>query len=103
MSESHVLSVSTYVVVLAILVILTFLTVGISFVPLAGLWHLAFGLAIAGCKGALVVLFFMHAVQSPRVTWVVIVVTLFWLVAVLLILTLSDYFTRGMIPFMPGH
>ena len=103
MSEQHVLSVTTYLVVLAVLVALTILTTAISFIPLAGLWHVAFGLVIATCKASLVVLFFMHAIQSPRVTWVVIWVTIFWLIAVLVTLTLSDYLTRGMIPFMPGH
>jgi caa(3)-type oxidase subunit IV len=103
MSEQHVLSVTTYLVVLAILIALTILTTAISFIPLAGLWHVIFGLLIAIGKGSLVVLFFMHAIQSPRVTWVVITVTIFWAVAVLASLTLSDYLTRGMIPFMPGH
>ncbi len=44
----------------------------------------------------------MHALLSPRLTWAVIVVSCFWL-GILLVLTLTDYFTRGMVPFMPGH
>lgn len=103
MPEQHVLSVKTYVIVLAVLVALTVLTVGVSFIPLASVWHVVSGLTIAVFKGTLVVLFFMHAIESPRVTWVVIVITIFWLVVVLIVLTMSDYFTRGLIPVMPGH
>ncbi len=92
----------TYVIVCALLVLLTFLTVGISFFPIEGRWHLILGLLIALAKATLVVLFFMHVLISPRVTWIVIVVSCFWLL-ILMALTFTDYATRGMIPFMPGH
>jgi cytochrome c oxidase subunit 4 len=64
--------------------------------------HIVAGLIIAVCKASLVVLFFMHALISPRLTWLVILVACFWL-GLLFVLTLSDYFSRGMVPFMPGH
>ncbi|TMQ35631.1 MAG: hypothetical protein E6K70_01165 [Planctomycetota bacterium] len=60
------------------------------------------GLIIGLCKASLVVLFFMHALVSSRLTWIVIAVSGFWL-GLLLVLTLCDYLTRGMVPFMPGH
>jgi hypothetical protein len=44
----------------------------------------------------------MHALVSPRLTWSVIAVAVFWL-GILLVLTLADYFSRGLIPFMEGH
>jgi cytochrome c oxidase subunit 4 len=96
------ISVRTYVVVCAVLVLFTFLTVGVSFIPLKGVWHIVLGLTIGACKATLVVLFFMHALFSPRLTWTVIIVMSFWL-GILLVLTLADYFTRDMVPFMPGH
>jgi len=92
----------TYVVVCVLLVLLTFLTVGVSFLRLPGAWHVALGLTIAVCKAALVVLFFMHALVSGRLTWIVIAVVCFWVV-ILFALTLGDYFSRGLVPFMPGH
>jgi len=92
----------TYVIVCALLVLLTVLTVGVSFAPLPGIWHRAIGLVIAACKASLVVLFFMHVLISPRLTWIVIAVACFWL-GLLFVLSLNDYFTRGMIPFTPGH
>lgn len=91
-----------YVVVCLLLVLLTGLTVGVSFFPLTGAWHLTLGLMIAACKAALVVLFFMHVLYSGRLTWMVIAVVCFWMV-ILFVLTLTDYFTRGLVPHMPGH
>ena len=101
MSE-RIFSVTTYASVLVALLLLTLLTVGISFLPLAGHWHIAAGLGIAVLKGGLVVLFFMHALHSPKLTWAVISVAAFWLL-IMVALTLCDYLTRGMIPGMPGH
>ena len=96
------LTIRTYVIVGVLLILFTFLTVGTWYFQLAGRWHLLVGLSIALCKAALIVLFFMHALVSPRLTWIVILVACCWL-SILVVLTLSDYCTRGMVPFMPGH
>jgi cytochrome c oxidase subunit 4 len=95
-------SVKTYVSVLAALLILTVLTVAVSFFPLAGEWHIVSGLVIGAIKASLVVVFFMHAIHSPRITWCVIVVSVVF-VLILFSLTLADIMTRSMVPFMPGH
>ena len=92
----------TYIIVCVLLVSLTVLTVAVSFFEISGAWHIVLGLLIAVCKASLVVLFFMHALISPRLTWIVIAVACFWVV-LLFVLTLNDYFSRGMIPFTPGH
>jgi cytochrome c oxidase subunit 4 len=99
---AHTITARTYLVVCILLVLLTFLTVGISFFDLPGGWHLACGMMIGLCKASLVVLFFMHALTSNRLTWLVISVAVFW-VGILFVLTLVDYLSRGMVPFMPGH
>ena len=54
---------------------------------------------IAGVKGTLVVLFFMNARHSDRLVGVYVATTLFFLILLLSILT--DYFSRGWLPF-PG-
>lgn len=92
----------TYVIICGLLVVLTVATVAISFLPLTAPWHYAIGMAIGVSKASLVVLFFMHALYSTRVTWAVILVTCFW-VGVLASLTMTDYLSRGLIPFTPGH
>jgi cytochrome c oxidase subunit 4 len=93
---------ATYVIVCTLLVVLTVLTVGISFLHIGGLWHIVIGLTIAVCKATLVALFFMHLLLSPRLTWILVLIVCFW-VGILMVLTLGDYLTRGMVPFMPGH
>lgn len=94
--------VKTYVAVLSGLIVLTVLTVAVSFFPLAEEWHVTSGLVIAVIKATLVVLFFMHAIHSPRVTWCVIVISIVF-VSILFSLTLADVTTRSLVPFMPGH
>lgn len=100
--QREVSSAPTLAVVLAALVVLTLLTVGVSFFPLAGGWHIAAGLSIAAIKAALVVLFFMEAIHSPRLTWAVIAAAACGL-SLLVALTLTDYISRGLVPGMPGH
>jgi cytochrome c oxidase subunit 4 len=95
-------SVATYVAVCAALILLTILTVSVSFLQLPRVWHLVIGLVIASVKGSLVVLFFMHALVAHRLTWAVIAVSMFW-VLLLFSLTYSDYFTRTFVPYAPGH
>jgi cytochrome c oxidase subunit IV len=51
-------------------------------------------LGIAVFKAVLVVLFFMHVRHGTRLTGVVVLSGVFWL-AILLIITMSDYLTRG--------
>ena len=92
----------TYLYVCVLLVLLTFLTVGLSFLHVPPNWHVVVGLVIATCKASLVVLFFMHVLVSRRIIWTVLLVAAFWL-GILFVLTLSDYLTRGMIPIAPGH
>jgi cytochrome c oxidase subunit 4 len=91
---AHVVSPAALVVVLLSLLALTGLTVGVSFLHLPAAWHLGLGLAIASLKAGLVLLFFMHVIESAPATRAVIVVAFFWLVGILLALTLTDYTTR---------
>ena len=81
-----------YLSIFAALIVLTCLTVAVSFVHL-GAWHTATGLTIAVCKALLVALFFMHLLHSGRLTWLVVLGSVFWL-ALLICLTLTDYLTR---------
>ena len=102
MNHESITSVRMYLVVLAALVLLTFVTVGISFIPLSTNWHVGLGLTIAAVKASLVALFFMHLIHSPRLMWVILAVALLWIL-ILVSLTYSDYLTRNLIPGMPGH
>jgi cytochrome c oxidase subunit 4 len=89
--------------VLIALVVFTALTVGVSFIDLPGRWHLAGGVGIAVIKAMLVALFFMHLLHSAAAIRVVVVVAIFWFVAVLLGLTMTDYAFREAVALAPGH
>lgn len=91
-SSKHVPPPLPYFLVFAGLLVLTGTTVLVALIPL-GPWHTTVALAIAVCKATLIVLFFMHALESSRLTWMVIVAAILWL-AIMLGGTLSDYWTR---------
>jgi cytochrome c oxidase subunit IV len=88
----HVVPTRIYYVIFAILMVCTALTVWIAFVDLGPLNVIA-ALAIAVFKATLVVLFFMHVKYSTRLTWAVVVGSVFWL-GILIVLTMGDYLTR---------
>jgi len=88
----HVVPTRVYYVIFGILMLCTYLTVQIAFFDL-GIFNTIAALAIAVFKATLVVLFFMHVKYSTRLTWAVVIGSVFWL-AILLTLTLSDYTTR---------
>lgn len=89
----HILPTRVYYTVFGILMLCTYLTVQIAFFDLGALNTVA-ALTIAVFKAVLVILFFMHAKYSSRLTWAVIIGSVFWL-GILLALTSSDYLTRA--------
>jgi cytochrome c oxidase subunit IV len=89
---SHVVPRRIYYTIFAVLIVCTALTVAIAFVDLGPI-NVVAALAIAVFKAALVVLFFMHVRYSTRLTWAVVLGSVFWL-AILLTITMSDYLTR---------
>jgi cytochrome c oxidase subunit 4 len=89
----HIVPVRIYVGVFLALIALTATTTAVAFVDL-GPWNTVVALTIAFLKASLVVLFFMHIKYSPRLTQITIFGGLFWL-AILLVLTFSDFATRG--------
>ena len=91
--RQHVIPISVYVGIWAILMFLTGLTVFVSFIELHD-WNIVLALLIATIKGTLVVLFFMHLFYSSKLTKVTVIAALFFLF-LLLSLSMTDYLTRG--------
>ena len=81
-----------YITIILCLLVLTGLTVAAAYVPL-GPFNIVAALVIATLKATLVVLFFMHVKYSPKRTKLVVMAGIFWL-GILLIMTMSDYFSR---------
>ena len=98
MSE-HIIAPRVYYTIFFILAVCTYLTWQVAVFDLGPLNTVA-ALAIAIFKATLVVLFFMHVRYSTRLTWVVVLGSVFWL-AILLALTLSDYLTRPWLVYGP--
>ena len=98
--SEHIVSPAIYAAIFSALIIGTALTVWAAFQNFHQ-FNIVIALGIASVKATLVVLYFMHARYSPRRTQLVIVCAIFWL-AIMLVLTLSDYQTRqprrGLIP-----
>jgi len=85
-----------YAKVFGILLGLTLLTVGVAFLDLGPL-NAIIALTIAVGKATLVLLIFMHVRYSSHLIWVFVGAGVFW-VGMLLVLTMSDYLTRGWLP-----
>lgn len=96
----HVSPKSTYYLIFAALMVLTATTVAVAFVPL-GPFNFPVAISIAITKGTLVILFFMHAKYSSRLTKL-FVGTAFFFLAILLGLSLTDYLSRGLQTFPGG-
>jgi cytochrome c oxidase subunit IV len=91
MSE-HIVSRQVYFVIFGALMVGTALTV-LAATQNFGWANDLIAMTIAVCKALLVLLFFMHVRYSSRLIWVVVSAMFFWL-AVMLVLTLSDYSSR---------
>jgi cytochrome c oxidase subunit 4 len=87
---------ATYFTVYALLLAGLAATVAVSYVHL-GPFNVALMLAIAFFKAALVVLYFMHVRESPRLIWLAAAAGLIWL-AIMMGFMLSDYMTRDWLP-----
>src|SRR5262250_399192 len=90
--HEHIVSPKIYAVILAALVLGTYITVQAAKIDL-GRGNIVLALGIAVTKMTLVILFFMHGKYSARRTKLVIISGFFWL-AIMLALTLADYGTR---------
>ena len=98
--SGHVSPKGMYYAVFAALMLLTIVTVMVATINLGGLnFPVALGIAIT--KATLVILFFMHAKYSSRLTKL-FVGTAFFFLAVLLGLTLTDYLSRGLKTYPGG-
>jgi cytochrome c oxidase subunit IV len=94
MSSGHVLSVKLYAVIFGALIALTLTTTGVAFMDLGRGLNAVIALAIAFLKALLVILYFMHARYSSRLTWVFAGAGFFWLM-ILIGGTMDDFLTRN--------
>ena len=95
MSEQnhHIVSVKTYLIVFAALMVLMILTVAVAFFDF-GILNKGIALTIATTKAALIMLFFMHLRYSSKLVWVFAGLGFFGLL-IMIIIAMGDYVARG--------
>ena len=98
--SGHVSPKSVYYSIFAALLALTGITVSVAFINLGRL-NFPVAISIAILKATLVVLFFMHAKYSSRLTKLVIGGAFFFLLC-LFGLTMTDYMSRGLDTYPGG-
>ena len=89
----HIVPLRIYLGIGEALIVLTGVTVGVSFVPLGG-WNVAVALGIATIKAALVALVFMHLLYDKKIFMVIFVAAVMF-VGVFIIFTMFDTLHRG--------
>ena len=103
MAEPHIesqhmhIGIPGYLVVFGILVVGTILTFVVALQDLDWIFPGAntfVALAIAFTKMSCVMLFFMHVRWSPKLIWLAVISSFFWL-AIMFAYTMQDYLTRG--------
>jgi len=92
MSNHVIVPVRHYYLIFLTLMVCTAITVAVAFVDLGPL-NAVVAMTIAVLKATLVVLFFMHVKYSTRLTWAVVIGSVFWL-GILIVMTAGDYLTR---------
>jgi cytochrome c oxidase subunit 4 len=96
----HVSPKSTYYAIFGALMVLTVITIYVAYQPL-GSWNFPVAISIAITKATLVILFFMHAKYSSKLTKL-FVGTAFFFLFILLTLTMTDSLSRGMRTYPGG-
>lgn len=99
-SGEHIVSPKLYVGIFLFLMVMTAITVFAASVDM-GWANPVVALVIATMKATTVILFFMHVKYSTKLTQVVILSALFFLI-LLLGLTMTDYLSRGWMSY-PTH
>jgi len=96
----HIVPVPVYLGVFLALIVGTIVTTLVAYVDL-GPFNIVVALFVAICKATLVILFFMHVKYSPKLTKLVVIAGIFWLI-ILLTITETDLLTRHWIG-VPGR
>ena len=92
-NQHHIVPLSTYYTIFLALMVGTALTWWVATIDLGAMNNVIM-LTIAVTKATLVVLFFMHVKYGSKLTWLVVMGSVFFLI-ILIVLTLNDYMTRG--------
>jgi len=88
--EHNHTSVSGYLMVFGALMVLTLVTVAISRISFGTFWDAALSVGIACTKASLVLYYFMHLRESPKIIGLIAVGSIAWLL-ILFMFTIADF------------
>jgi cytochrome c oxidase subunit IV len=91
-SEHHIVPKRVYYLVFLTLIVMTWVTAFVSTVDL-GRFNVFVALSIAIFKASLVILFFMHVKYGTRLTKMIVLAGVYWLI-LLLFIVMMDLWTR---------
>jgi cytochrome c oxidase subunit IV len=92
-SEPHISPLSTYYTVFAALIVLTFVTVGVSHLGLPSTLSIVVAVAVACVKATLVCAWFMHLLHDTKFN-LLLFLAAFWFIGVFFIFTCFDLMSR---------
>ena len=92
-SEHHIVPKRVYYLVFLTLIVMTWVTAIVSTVDL-GRFNVFVALSIAIFKASLVILFFMHVKYGTRLTKMIVLAGVYWLI-LLLFIVMMDLWTRN--------
>lgn len=92
-AEHHIVPKRVYFLVFAALIALTWVTAIVSTIDLGPL-NIYVALSIAIFKASLVILFFMHVKYGTKLTKMIVLCGLYWLI-LLLFIAMADLWTRN--------
>jgi cytochrome c oxidase subunit 4 len=97
--------VRTYIIVFATLLVLTFVTVAVSYLHLSVGPAVAVALVVASFKASLVALFFMHLISERQVILMILGLTVAFAVVLLVLpaITNHDHITAANMPAAMSH
>ena len=95
-SEPHVTPLSVYYAVFGSLIVLTFVTVGVSHLGLPPTLSIVVAMAVACFKATLVGTWFMHLIHDTKFNTLLFLAS-FWFIAVFFIFTFYDLSSRDRI------
>jgi cytochrome c oxidase subunit 4 len=78
-----------YIAVFVALMVLTIVTVALSYLHLPVMWAVTVALLVATIKGSLVACYFMHLISEKKLIYAVLVLTVLFFVALLALPTLT--------------
>jgi cytochrome c oxidase subunit 4 len=91
-SEHHIVPKRVYFAVFFTLIVMTWVTAWVSTIDLGHL-NIFVALSIAIFKASLVILFFMHVKYGTKLTKMIVLAGLYWLI-LLLFIAMADLWTR---------